>query len=182
MVLTGENSLGPMSDLLHAVDEAKPKIEECFKETNSTIGVPYDDYPTFQKVMKSLSGPAHEVIDEVFVPLVPGLHEKLTEGITVLDLGCGSGVAVTRLAECYPNSQFFGFDIYEPGIEAGNKEAQAKGLTNLKFEAHDAAELKDNSHQSDTLDSDAKTYAQLEDNSNCPRRLILKNSGLVGRV
>ena len=82
MILTGPNSLGPMADLLPSVAEAKPQIETCFA-TKKTTGVPYAEYPNFQKVMKSISGPGHSSIETSFVPCVPGLREKLEQGIKV---------------------------------------------------------------------------------------------------
>ncbi|KAI8640016.1 S-adenosyl-L-methionine-dependent methyltransferase [Parasitella parasitica] len=39
------------------------------------------------------------------------LHEKLTEGIRVLDVGCGPGWWTLDMARLYPNSEFVGIDM-----------------------------------------------------------------------
>jgi ubiquinone/menaquinone biosynthesis C-methylase UbiE len=47
---------------------------------------------------------------------VPGLIERLEEGIDVLDVGCGSGRALNLLAHTFPNSSFVGYDFSEEAI------------------------------------------------------------------
>ena len=54
-----------------------------------------------------------EPLVEKILPLVPGLIEKLQQGINVLDVGCGRGHALKRLAQAFPHSHFFGFDFSE---------------------------------------------------------------------
>lgn len=39
------------------------------------------------------------------VTLVSDLHERLSAGIDVLDVGCGRGRAMIALAQAYPNSR-----------------------------------------------------------------------------
>ncbi|KAL7311914.1 hypothetical protein PS15m_009624 [Mucor circinelloides] len=39
------------------------------------------------------------------------LHEKLTQGIRVLDIGCGPGWWTLDMARLYPNSEFIGIDM-----------------------------------------------------------------------
>ncbi|KAI8890271.1 S-adenosyl-L-methionine-dependent methyltransferase [Backusella circina FSU 941] len=39
------------------------------------------------------------------------LHEKLTQGIRVLDIGCGPGWWTRDMAKLYPNSEFIGIDM-----------------------------------------------------------------------
>ncbi len=50
------------------------------------------------------------------LPLVPGLTEKLEEGISVLDVGCGRGRALVAMAERFPKSRFVGYDLCEEPI------------------------------------------------------------------
>ena len=41
------------------------------------------------------------------LPLVPGMSERLDEGASLLDLGCGRGRALLMLAEHFPRSRFW---------------------------------------------------------------------------
>jgi SAM-dependent methyltransferase len=59
----------------------------------------------------------------------------------VLDLGCGDGT--TALPEAQLGADVLGVDIAHNLVEAGNKRAQAAGLTNLRFQFGDATSLQD---------------------------------------
>src|SRR5712671_6184985 len=76
--------------------------------------------------------------------LVRGLG--ITQGLKVLDLGCGDGT--TALPEARLGADVLGVDIARNLVEAGNKRAKKQGLTNCKFQEGDASnlhELKDRS-------------------------------------
>lgn len=105
-------------------------------------GVPYENYPRFQAFMSELGNMKHrQALVDVFLPSVDGgrLLPRLRDGIDVLDLGCGEGVATRLMAEAFPNSRFTGLDLDEPAIEA----AQSGGPLpcNLQFEVRNAAKL-----------------------------------------
>lgn len=58
-----------------------------------------------------------------------GLHERLTAGATVADVGCGYGLALSILAAAYPASTFHGFDTSKTSLA---KAAEAtSGLDNV---------------------------------------------------
>jgi SAM-dependent methyltransferase len=78
---------------------------------------------------------------DVVIPLVPGLHEQLTAGITLADIGCGSGHAVNLLAREFGNSAFIGYDFSEEAIAAARREAAGWGLRNVTFAVQDVATL-----------------------------------------
>jgi ubiquinone/menaquinone biosynthesis C-methylase UbiE len=70
----------------------------------------------------------------------------ITEGILVLDLGCGDGT--TAFPQAKLGADVLGVDIARNLVEAGNKRAEAMGLTNCRFQQGDATdlcELQDNS-------------------------------------
>ena len=60
-------------------------------------------------------------------------------GMTVLDLGCGDGT--TALPEARLGAEVLGVDIARNLVEAGNRRAQAEGLTNCRFQEGDASNL-----------------------------------------
>jgi len=69
------------------------------------------------------------------------LMEKLgiTKGLKVLDLGCGDGTTAVPAAKF--GADVLGIDIAKNLVEAGNRRAAERGLTNLKFQEGDASNL-----------------------------------------
>ncbi|MPZ49632.1 MAG: methyltransferase domain-containing protein [Dehalococcoidia bacterium] len=71
--------------------------------------------------------------------LVQGL--SITKGLRVLDLGSGDGT--TAFPEAKLGAAVLGVDIARNLVEAGNKRAEAMGLTNCRFQQGDATDLRD---------------------------------------
>ncbi|MGB7442796.1 MAG: class I SAM-dependent methyltransferase [Coleofasciculaceae cyanobacterium] len=114
-------------------------ILDCFYKGG---GVPYSEFKRFHEVMAEDSGlTIVAVLEDHILPLIPGLVEKLTEGIDVLDVGCGSGYALNKLARLFPNSRFTGYDFSQEAIATAIQEAQKQHLNNLQFQVKDAATL-----------------------------------------
>ena len=65
----------------------------------------------------------------------------ITPGLKVLDLGSGDGT--TALPAARRGAEVLGVDIARNLVEAGNRRAQAAGLTNLRFQQGDATNLSD---------------------------------------
>src|SRR3954462_8536350 len=70
---------------------------------------------------------------------------NITQGMKVLDLGCGDGT--TALPEAKLGAQVLGVDIAANLVAAGNKRAGSAGLTNIKVQEGDASDLKDLDHK-----------------------------------
>jgi ubiquinone/menaquinone biosynthesis C-methylase UbiE len=60
-------------------------------------------------------------------------------GMKVLDLGCGDGT--TALPAARRGADVLGIDIARNLVDAGNRRAKAEGLTNIRFQEGDAANL-----------------------------------------
>lgn len=74
-----------------------------------------------------------------WIPAVPGLHEKLSRGTRVLDVGCGTGIATILMAQEYPNSQFVGYDLHEEAIAIARQSAVEAGVADrVTFKLADA--------------------------------------------
>jgi SAM-dependent methyltransferase len=106
-------------------------------------GVPYSAYcPDFAGVMDGLSRDGYDrLLINAWLPVVPGLSERLQEGARVADVACGSGHALVVLAMRFPNSTFVGYDLDEEALGRGQAEAAAAGLGNVAFEVCDVARL-----------------------------------------
>ncbi|HEY7633419.1 MAG TPA: class I SAM-dependent methyltransferase [Thermoleophilaceae bacterium] len=75
-----------------------------------------------------------------WLPLVPGLSERLERGASWADVGCGAGRAVIRLAQEFPASTFVGFDAFPAQVERARRMAQESGVAErVSFEVADAA-------------------------------------------
>src|SRR5213083_229677 len=69
------------------------------------------------------------------------LVEKLgiTKGLKVLDLGCGDGTTAVPAAKL--GADVLGVDIARNLVEAGNRRAAERGLTNCTFQEGDSSNL-----------------------------------------
>jgi 2-polyprenyl-3-methyl-5-hydroxy-6-metoxy-1,4-benzoquinol methylase len=114
-------------------------IVECFKKGG---GVPYERYPRFHAVMAEDSGQSVlSSLESHVLPLVPGLTERLATGVRVLDVGCGRGRILNRLAELFPASAFLGMDLSADAIEHARAEALRTGLRNISFAVKDLSDF-----------------------------------------
>ena len=104
--------------------------------------MPYSEFKRFHEVMAEDSG--QTVVAALFdhvLPLVPGLMAQLEQGIEVLDLGCGRGIAIAAMARRFPRSQFVGIDFSADAIGWARKQVELDGLANLRYEVLDAAQM-----------------------------------------
>jgi SAM-dependent methyltransferase len=63
----------------------------------------------------------------------------ITDGLKVLDLGCGDGT--TALPAARLGADVLGVDIASNLVEAGNARAESLGLSNCRFQEGDASDL-----------------------------------------
>ncbi len=129
------NNVAVYAQYIPLLGTIEDEILDCFHHGG---GLFYDRYKRFNEVMAEDSGQTvvAALIGQI-LPLVPGLVEALQYGISVLDVGCGSGRALNLMAREFPNSHFVGYDLLEEAIRAGRTEAERLGLTNVIFEQHD---------------------------------------------
>jgi SAM-dependent methyltransferase len=123
--------------LLGSVED---QVLACFERGG---GVPYASFERFHQVMAEESDQtvvAH--LCESILPLVPGLVAALERGADVLDVGCGSGRALNRMAWTFPESRFTGYDVSAEAIASARSEAAERGLRNVRFEVRDVADLR----------------------------------------
>ena len=65
------------------------------------------------------------------IPDVKSLNERLIKGVNFLDFGCGTAKLLIKMAEKYPNSQYFGLDIDPSGIKIGNENINSNNKNSL---------------------------------------------------
>ncbi|MGR3277226.1 class I SAM-dependent methyltransferase [Acaryochloris marina NIES-2412] len=133
------DNIAAFMQYISVLGTVEDQIVDCFYNGG---GVPYSAFKRFHQVMAEDSGQTVVgALTDHILPLVPGLMAHLENGIQVMDLGCGSGRALNKMAKLFPNSQFVGYDLSEDAIATANLEAQTLGLENAQFKVCDAAAL-----------------------------------------
>ena len=118
-----------------ALAYVEDEIVKCFEKGG---GVPYESYHRFHAVMaEESSQTVLPALVHSILPLVPGLVEDLKKGISVLDVGCGSGRALNLMAKNFPNSQFTGYDFSKEAIDYATSESEKLGNKNTSFQIQD---------------------------------------------
>ena len=113
-------------------------LAECFR---TGIGLPYDRRgPRGAHQTERTLGPwARLALVPVILPMLDGVVEKLEAGATVVDVGCGSGVALEAMAQAYPSSRFVGYDPSRHAVERAR--ARTASLDNVEIVPGRAEEL-----------------------------------------
>jgi ubiquinone/menaquinone biosynthesis C-methylase UbiE len=131
----GADNMAVFAQYIAVMGCVEDDIVECFRKGG---GVPYEKFPRFHEVMAEDSGQSvFSSLESHILPLVPGLTDRFAKGIRVLDVGCGRGRIMNRLAELYPHSRFVGMDLSPDAIRFARDEAAKKGLNNIEFVAVD---------------------------------------------
>jgi 2-polyprenyl-3-methyl-5-hydroxy-6-metoxy-1,4-benzoquinol methylase len=135
----GKDNLAKMAQFVGLMARVEHQVAACFREGG---GVPYSTFEEFHALMSEDSKDMAEgILLEDVVPIVDGLDARLTNGIAVADIGCGSGYHLNVLAQAYPSSTFVGYDFSQEAIDNARTVAAARGLTNVRFELRDVADL-----------------------------------------
>jgi len=136
---SADENLAAFAQYISLLGGAEDEIVDCFRNGG---GVAYDKYPRFHEIMAEDSGmTVLDALEEDILPLVPGLDAQLREGIEVLDIGCGRGRALMKMAGLFPNSRFMGIDISEEAITWARSEASKRNLKNVEFEIRDVSDF-----------------------------------------
>jgi SAM-dependent methyltransferase len=132
------NNLAAFTQYIAVLGAVEDEVLEAF---NHGQGVPYSSYKRFHEVMAEDSGQTVvAALNDHILPLVPDISKKLSEGIDVIDIGCGSGRAIALLAENFPKSHFTGLDLSEDAVAAANETVKRDNLGNAEFRVYDTSE------------------------------------------
>jgi SAM-dependent methyltransferase len=129
-VLAREGGVAFLGGGYHELGGMLPTLGRVVEAFRSGGGVPQAAYPDDAYVgMARFTAPwvDHGLLDG-WLPLLPGLRERLESGICWADVGCGAGHAVIRLAQEFPNSTFAGFDAFPAQVERARAAAEAAGV------------------------------------------------------
>jgi len=120
-----------------------PAVAEAFKTGK---GVTQDQYlPDMYEAIERMTAPwyKHQLVQN-WIPEMPGVQEKLKDGGSACDVGCGSGRAPITIAKAFPAAEVHGYDVHAGSIERARATAQAEGIADrVTFTVGDGADLPD---------------------------------------
>ncbi len=128
-------------ELVAAMIEAEPKVEQCFRHGT---GVRWgDDSGCLFCATGAFFRPGYvNNIVQAWIPALDEVEARLHSGANVADVGCGVGFSTLLMAEAYPESRFTGYDFHEPSIEEARRHAEEHGVSDrVRFEAAPAKEI-----------------------------------------
>lgn len=135
----GADNLAVFGQYTAVLGGVEDDIVECFCNGG---GVPYSRFTRFHEVMAEDSGQSVlSSLESHILPLVPGLSDRLSQGIRVLDVGCGRGRVMHTLAQRFPSSRFVGMDLSEEAVGWARDEAKRVGLANIEFVVTDVSDF-----------------------------------------
>jgi len=143
MPLADEDSPLFQGGILELLAHAQTPFEQLVEAFKNGGGVAQAHFhPNLYHGMSRSSGVRYKnLLLQQWLPSMPDVLARLERGVSVVDIGCGKGSALLRMAEAFPRSNFLGIDAFAPQVEGANARAEAAGLSGrLKFEVGDGAE------------------------------------------
>jgi 2-polyprenyl-3-methyl-5-hydroxy-6-metoxy-1,4-benzoquinol methylase len=135
----GANNVAVFAQYTALLGSVEDDVVDCFEKGG---GVPYAKFSRFHAIMAEDSGlSVGSLLESQILPLVSGLADRLRKGMRVLDVGCGSGRVLIRLAELFPASTFHGLDLSEEAVGTARAAAAEKGLRNVVFTQRDVTDF-----------------------------------------
>jgi hypothetical protein len=113
--------------LMAAMFAALPRVAECFR-TGAGLDWGRQHPLLFEGAERSYRPGYRSHLVQHWVPALEGVEEKLRQGATVADVGCGRGTTTILLAQAFPRSRFWGFDSHAESIEVAQRRADEAGL------------------------------------------------------
>ncbi len=143
-VLADESSPAFAQGLFDLVAAAYQSIDAELGAFRTGHGLTWGDHhPSLFPATERAFRPGYQAhLVQEWIPAVDGLHEKLTSGARVADVGCGHGASTVVLATAYPRSTFVGYDYHAPSLEVARHNAEKAGVGDrVRFELADATDI-----------------------------------------
>jgi len=121
-----------------------PRVADAFVTGG---GVPFSGYgPDFIAGIDRSNRSQYQFhLVKRWLAVMPQVVARLQEGGRAADVGCGSGYPSILMAQAFPNSRFYGFDVSEESLSRARSNAQQEGVGDrIEFQRVSATALPDN--------------------------------------
>ena len=138
MVLANEESPFFAAGGFSALPQQFAVLDRLPESFRTGVGLPYDAFgPEGALGIERLFAPWFRTqLVPVALPALDGVVAKLEAGAVAADVGCGTGVALIKMATAYPRSEFHGYEISSHALARAEENRRTSGLRNVTF--HDA--------------------------------------------
>lgn len=122
----------------------EPKITQAFR-TGEGVGWHEHDANLYCGTERFFRPNYANYLITSWIPALDGVGEKLNQGATVADVGCGHGASTILMAQAFPKSRFYGFDYHSGSVEHARHAAGRDGLREqITFEVASSKSYPDN--------------------------------------
>jgi len=133
----GPENLAMIAQYIPMLASVEERAVEAFKTGN---GIPYEAYQNFHDVMAEDSGNfAEAMLLDAVLPLSDELIKTLETGAEVMEVGCGKGNHLRKMACHFPNSRFTGYDLSEQAITEARRLSEE--IPNVHFIQRDLSDF-----------------------------------------
>jgi SAM-dependent methyltransferase len=117
------------------------RLIDAFR-TGAGIGWEAHDERLYDGVLRLFRPGYAAHLTSEWIPALDGVEERLRDGISVADIGCGLGASTILMAQSYPHSSFAGFDNHEPSVEGARRAVAEAGVgKRVRFEIASATDF-----------------------------------------
>jgi 2-polyprenyl-3-methyl-5-hydroxy-6-metoxy-1,4-benzoquinol methylase len=121
--------------MFHRLPQTMRALEDMPESFRTGVGYDYDSHGREGAVgiERSFEPWNRAHLLPTVLPALDGVIDRLREGISVADVGCGAGSALLLMAAEFPASRFTGYDISEHALARANEKLATSGLTIATF-------------------------------------------------
>ncbi len=134
----GPSFMGGLLQQTPAIFAAFDHVAEAFRGGGGVHQAEYHQ-GFWEGMQRDSAGLFNHLLVQEWIPAVPDLQRLLEQGALVADIGCGSGLALIRLAEAFPASRFVGYDNFPAQIGRATANVASANLSDrIRIESRSA--------------------------------------------